>query len=90
MEIKRLTAEHYDELLELLNYTSGNKYGKPVDFLSAQPKMWVRDDEHMGCHFGAFEDGRLCAVVGVYPLMTVIDGEKFLFATTGNVATHPD
>lgn len=90
MEIKRLCAEHYDELLELLNYTFGNKSGKPVDFLSAQPKMWVRDDEHMGCHFGAFEDGRLCAVVGVYPLKTVIDGEKFLFATTGNVATHPD
>lgn len=90
MEIKRLTAEHYDALLALLNDTFGNKAGKPVDFLSVQPKMWVRDDEHMRCHFGVFEDGRLCAVVGIYPLRTVIDGTPFLFATTGNVATHPD
>lgn len=90
MEIKKLTAEHYDELLALLNYTFGNKGGKTVDFLSEQPKMWVRDDAHMGCHLGAFEGGKLCAVVGVYPLQTVIDGEKFLFATTGNVATLPE
>ena len=90
MEIKRLTVEHYDALLALLNDTFGNKAGKPVDFLSVQPKMWVRDDEHMRCHFGVFEDGRLCAVVGIYPLRTVIDGTPFLFATTGNVATHPE
>ena len=89
-EIKKLTAEHYDELLALLNYTFGNKNGKEVDFLTEQPKMWVRDDTHMGCHLGTFEDGKLCAVVGVYPLQTVIDGEKFLFATTGNVATLPE
>ena len=90
MEIKRLTAEHYDELLELLNFTFGNQYGAPVDFLSGQPKMWVRDDAHMGCHVAVFEDGKMCAVVGVYPLHVMIDGEEFLFATTGNVATHPD
>ena len=89
-EIKKLTAEHYDELLALLNYTFGNKNGKEVDFLTEQPKMWVRDDAHMGRHLGVFEDGKLCAVVGVYPLQTVIDGEKILFATTGNVATHPE
>ena len=90
MEIKRLTAEHYDELLALLNHTFGTAYGTQMDFLSAQPKMWVRDDAHMGCHVAVFEDGKMCAVVGVYPLRTVIDGEEFLFATTGNVATHPD
>jgi hypothetical protein len=28
--------------------------------------------------------------VGIYPLHTVIDGTEVLFATTGNVATHPD
>ena len=90
MEIKKLGAEHYDELLEMLNYTFGNSYKRPMDFLSEQPKMWVRDDEHMGRHIGIFEDGKLCSVVGIYPLKTVIDGEEFLFATTGNVATLPE
>ena len=89
MEIRRLSTEHYDELLALLNCVFGRKSGAPVDFLSVQPKMWVRDDEHMRCHFGAFEDGKLCAVVGIYPLRTVIDGTPFLFATTGNVPPIP-
>lgn len=90
MEIKRLGAEHYDELLEMLNYTFGSSYKRPMDFLSEQPKMWVRDDEHMGRHIGIFEDGKLCSVVGIYPLKTFIEGEEFLFATTGNVATLPE
>ena len=56
MELKRLKAENYDELLNLLNKTFSNKYGREMDFLSEQPKMWVRDDEHMEKHFGIFED----------------------------------
>ena len=71
-------------------YTFGNKYKRPMDFLSELPKMWGRDDEHMGKHIGVFEDGKLCSVVGIYPLKTFIDGEEFLFATTGNVATLPE
>ena len=90
MEVKRLSAENYDELLDLLNAVFANKYGRDMDFLSEQPKMWVRDDEHMRKHFGIFEDGRLVAVSGIYPLSVKIGGKTLKFATTGNVATHPD
>lgn len=90
MEIKKLTAEHYDELLYVLNTTFGHKYGRPMDFERELPKMWIKDDAHMGCHIGAFEDGKLCAVVGVYPMKLYINGQEFLFATTGNVATLPE
>ncbi len=90
MEIRRLTASDYDELLEMLNYTFGHKYGRAMDFVAEQPKMWVRDEEHMQKHFGVFEDGRLCSVVGLYPLKVYILGKELLFATTGNVATLPE
>lgn len=90
MELKRLKAENYDELLNLLNLTFSNKYGREMDFLSEQPKMWVRDDEHMEKHFGIFEDGRLVAVTGLYPFTVRIGDAALKFATTGNVATHPD
>lgn len=90
MEIRRLTERDYDELLELLNSVFANKYGRAMDFLSEQPKMWRRDDEHMSRHTAVFEDGRMASVVGVYPLPTVIAGEELLFATTGNVATRPE
>ena len=90
MEIKRLSSKNYDELLDLLNTVFANKYGRDMDFLSEQPKMWVCDDEHMQKHFGVFEDGRLVAVSGIYPLSVKIGDKTLKFATTGNVATHPD
>ena len=90
MEIKRLTKENYDELLGFLNYVFANKYKREMDFLNEQPKMWVRDDEHMGKHFGVFENGKLVSVAGLYPLNVKIGENTLLFATTGNVATHPE
>ena len=91
MEIKRLTMEHYDEMRLLLNYVFGHKYRRPMDFERHLPKMWIKDDDHMmNCHFGAFERGKLCGVVGIYPLPLHIGDTKLLFATTGNVATLPE
>ena len=90
MEIRKLVANDYDALLKLLNFTFANKYDHPMDFLTEQPKMWVRDDKHMSYHIGVFDEDVLCAVVGIYPLPVVIGGEKITLYTTGNVATHPD
>ena len=87
--IRKLNKDDYDALFEVLTKTFENKYKRPVYFDREQPKMWVRDDEHMARHTGVFEDGKLVAVIGVYPLPCVIDGEEFLFFTTGNVATLP-
>ena len=89
MEIRKLTANDYDGLLDLLNGVFANKYKRAMDFLCEQPKMWVRDEEHMNKHVGVFEDGRLVSVVGIYPLHLNILGKELLFATTGNVATLP-
>lgn len=90
MEVRKLTVNDYDALLTLLNTTFGHKNRREVDFLNELPKMWVRDDEHMGHHLGLFEDNKLVATVGIYPLPIRIGKASFLFATTGNVATHPD
>ncbi len=90
MEIKRLGTENFDEMLDMLNYTFGTKYGREMDFVKEQPKMWVREDKYMRRHIGVFEDGKLVSVIGIYPLPVNILGEKFLFATTGNLATLPE
>lgn len=90
MDIRKLTAEDYDSLLNLLNTVFATKYGRDMDFLCEQPRMWKRDDEAMGKHTGVFEGGKLVSVVGVYPLPVKIGDEKLLFATTGNVATLPE
>lgn len=85
MEIRKLNANDYDELLALLNLVFHKS-----DFDRLLPKMWVRDDDYMGKHTGIWEDGKLCAVVGVYPFDVKIGDISLKFATTGNVATHPD
>ncbi len=38
--------------------------------------MCVRDDEHMQKHFGIFQDGKLVAAKGVYPLPIDIAGDR--------------
>ena len=90
MEIRRLKKEDYDELLSMLNQSFAAVRNRPVDFLRGQPKMWVRDDEHMARHIGLFEDGKLCSVVGIYPLPLRVGDTLLHFATTGNVATLPE
>jgi predicted acetyltransferase len=85
MEIRKLKASDYDELLSLLNTAFQRN-----DFDRLLPKMWQRDDEYMGKHFGLFEDSKLLAAVGIYPFKVHIGDKVLNFATTGNVATHPD
>ncbi len=90
MELRRLQAKDYDELIHLLNVVFTRQNGFQMDFEKQLPKMCVRDDAHMGKHLGIFEDGKLVACVGVYPLDAVVAGEKLRFSTMGNVATHWD
>ena len=90
MEITRLKKGNYDELISLLNEVFSKHNNKEMNFEKDLPKMCVRDDEHMQKHFGIFESGKLVAAIGVYPLPLHIMGERLLFSTVGNVATHPD
>jgi len=90
MELRKLNANDYDALMEVLNITFAKFHQHPMDFLSELPKMWIKDDKHMGYHTGVFEDGKLVAVGGVYPLPVKIGQTSLLFATTGNMATLPE
>jgi hypothetical protein len=75
MKIERLGAEHYDEILGLLNAVFGRKNGKEMNFELEMPKMCARDDEHMSKHFGIFDGGRLVACMGVYPFDAFVFGK---------------
>ncbi|MBQ7915456.1 MAG: GNAT family N-acetyltransferase [Firmicutes bacterium] len=90
MEIVRLKASDYDEWLYVLNTVFGRHNQKEMDFEKELPAMCVRDDEYMGKHFAVKEDGRICALLGVYPLPTRIGDQELMFSTVGNVATLPE
>jgi predicted acetyltransferase len=87
-KIERLTAKDYDELLHLLNTVFHKEEGNTFDVFL--PVMWERTDERMSKHLAIRENGKIVAVVGVYPLPAKIYGEEIMFSTIGNVATLPE
>lgn len=86
-KVERLRAEDYDELLNFMNCVYNIPAGK--SFREELPKMWRRTDEAMGKHLAIRIDGRIAAVVGVYPLPMTVAGQELLFTTVGNVGTLP-
>ncbi len=87
-QIERLRAGDYDELLAMMNRVFHKQDGNTFDVFL--PVMWERDDEHMSKHLAIRADGRIAAVVGVYPLPAVVGGIPVAFSTIGNVATLPE
>ena len=87
MEIINLKKENYNELISVLNEVFSEHNGKEVNFEKDLPKMCKKDDERMQKHYGIKEDGKIVAVIGVYPIKVNIFGTELLFSTVGNVAT---
>ena len=87
--IERLTAKDYDEWLYVLNTTFTNHNKRDMNFEVELPKMCIKDDYHLGMHFAAKENGKICSLLGVYPIKTQIGSETLMFSTVGNVATLP-
>lgn len=90
MEIRQLKAEEYSLVLENLNDVFGKSGNKVVDFTQLLPKIFDGSGECAMRHFGAFDGEKLASLVGVYLMPVVIDGEKFQFATVGNMITRPE
>ena len=84
-EIVRLTPADYEQAVDFLDLVF-SQAKKPHHFEKMLPRLALPDA--MTHHFALKRDGRIRAMLGVYPLETTIDGERFLFSTTGNVATH--
>lgn len=90
MEVVRLTAQDYEEWLNVLNTVFSKQNKRNMEFERELPKMCVKDDAHMGMHLAVKEDGKICALLGIYPLKTRIGEKELLFSTVGNVATLPE
>ena len=92
--VERLTEKDYAEALAVLNTSFSFKETEPdvdlhADFEANLPIMWTREHDYMSKHLAVREAGKIAAMLGVYPLSTVIAGEKVLLGTIGNVATLP-
>ena len=89
--VERLGLGDHDEMLDMLNRVFAEHNNNPAfRFQEVLPKMARPTEENMRRHFAVRENGRIVAALGVYPLPTVIAGERFLFSTVGNVGTLPE
>lgn len=89
--VERLGLRDHDEMLDMLNRVFAEHNNNPAfKFQAVLPKMARPTEETMRRHFAIRENGRIVAALGVYPLPTVIAGERFLFSTVGNVGTLPE
>lgn len=88
-KLERLNENDYAEVLYVLN-ASFDTVDPGADFEKKLPIMWTREHDYMSKHFGVREDGKIVALLGVYPLPVNVGGQELLFATVGNVATLPE
>lgn len=87
-EIRRLAAGDYDTALDFINLVFSMAHG-PHDFAAMLPLLYQPTDERMACNWVVLEDGKLRALVGVFPLAWHIGGATLRVAGVGGVATHP-
>lgn len=87
--IHRLTLGDYDECLHFLNEVFGQSSGHTINFERELPRAFRREERLMNRHCACRMEGRIVAVVGVYPMDLMVCGQTLHCATVGNIATHP-
>ena len=85
--ISRLHAEDFEEALDVLNLAFGK--APPRDFEAILPALYRRGEEEMSWNFALRENGRIRAIVGLFPLAYRWGGATLRVAGIGGVSCHP-
>ncbi|MBS0198235.1 MAG: GNAT family N-acetyltransferase [Planctomycetes bacterium] len=83
--LTQLCATDFDEAISHLNLV----FGDP-DFAALLPRLYQPSDEHMSCNYAIRRDGRIVAIVGLFPISWVVAGEHLRLAGVGGVSVHPE
>ena len=87
--VERLKANDFEELLDFLNLVFSQAYS-PHDFLTFLPRLFAPTDASMQNHFVVKKNGRIRAVVGLYPMTLLVGSTPLKVAGIGSVSTHPN
>jgi predicted N-acetyltransferase YhbS len=87
-EIVRLRAADFEEGLDFLNLVFSGY--SPTDFAKLLPVLYRPTDQHMGCNYAIRQQGRIRAVVGLFPLQWQAGPALLKVAGIGGVSTHPN
>lgn len=76
------------EILDFINMVF-SMHRAPHNFCTLLPKLYGDGRQTEPFHYLAKEDGKICAVVCVLPIMLEHDGRTITCATVGSVSVHP-
>jgi len=88
-EIIRLSRKDYSEAIDFINMVFSMNYC-PYNFPEILSVLYKPTEEHMKCHYVIKEEGKIKALLGIYPAEIVINKNIFRMARIGAVSTHPN
>ncbi|MDR3709750.1 MAG: GNAT family N-acetyltransferase [Capsulimonadaceae bacterium] len=90
-EVATLNIEDYEECLTLMDSVFTVQNGWKMQMRKELPKVFATPERYAKAfHWGIRDNGRLCAVVGFYPMDLIVNGLKIRCCTVGNVVTRAD
>jgi predicted acetyltransferase len=88
-QIKRLTADDFEEAMDFLNMVFSLD-GAATDFPVILPKLYRPTEQNMNCNLAIRKNGRIRAIVGLFPMTAHIGGKILKVGGIGGVSTHPN
>jgi len=87
-QITQLHQADYAEAMDFMNMVFSMDE-EPHNFPELLPALYKPTEELMLCHYAIKIDGRIKALLGIYPSEMMIGGESIKFAQIGGVSVHP-
>jgi predicted N-acetyltransferase YhbS len=88
MRIERLSSKDFEEAMDFANMVFSMTYG-PMDFVRFLPRLYKPTDECMGRNLVVRENGKIRALVGMYPDQVMIGDVRLRLGGIGAVSSHP-
>jgi predicted N-acetyltransferase YhbS len=88
MQIERLSSKDFEEAIDFMNMVFSMAYG-PMDFVKFLPRLYRPTDECMGRNIVVRENGRIRALVGMYPDQVMVGDVLLRLGGIGAVSSHP-
>lgn len=87
-QICRLGASDFEEAIDFINLVfSMNDH--PMNFIELLPVYYQPTEERMRCHHAIKTDGKIRALVGIYPADLIVGEKTLKIARIGAVSSHP-
>jgi predicted acetyltransferase len=87
-QITQLNKDDYAEAIDFMNMVFSMD-SEPHSFPDLLPVLYKPTEELMECHHVIRIDGRIKALLGIYPSEMIIGDESIKFAQIGGVCAHP-